>query len=378
MPKLEEWEIKKYWEIFQGLEPVSNKLSGNKVSVVFKNSRLDTATLSKIWDLADVDLDGELDFEEFCIAMRLIFDMVNKTVSSVPDSLPEWLVPGSKAHLIKRTSSVEASDDEDLSLSDEFDWYISPNDKATYESIYSSSCDPHGRIGFKALEGLYNTLSSVPQTDISSAWNLVNPRQSESIDKDQCIVFLHMVNQRSHGKRIPRGVPASLRATFSKENPEYDVNSHQGKQTNYKPSSKSFGDEYLNRMGVNSSAREAKGTDFTSTESTDWEEVRLRRQLQELESRIFKAEQEAKRKVNPNPEDDALAMERYELEQLLKYKDSQLEESQKRQETPSEQNLDSIASDVALIEQQVQTLEEHLRGKNGELDSLRKQIQQVR
>ena len=38
MPRLEESEIKKYWQIFQGLKPVDNKLTGDKVSPVLKNS----------------------------------------------------------------------------------------------------------------------------------------------------------------------------------------------------------------------------------------------------------------------------------------------------------------------------------------------------
>ena len=40
MPRLEDWEIKKYWEIFQGLNPSQNKLTGDRVSPILKNSRL--------------------------------------------------------------------------------------------------------------------------------------------------------------------------------------------------------------------------------------------------------------------------------------------------------------------------------------------------
>lgn len=49
-------------------------------------------------DLSDIDKDGNLDFEEFCIAMHLTFDCINGV--EPPISLPPNLVPSTKAHLL--------------------------------------------------------------------------------------------------------------------------------------------------------------------------------------------------------------------------------------------------------------------------------------
>jgi len=395
-PKLEEWEIKKYWEIFGGLKPVNNKLSGDQVSVVLKNSKLSDSNLSKIWDLSDIDTDGSLDFEEFCICMRLIFDLVNGTISSLPSELPDWLVPSSKAHLIQANRALSGHDQQNLrysdsedeesgGLSDQFDWYISPMDKSKYEDIYSSASDRFGRITYNSLNGLYNTLANVPATDISSAWNLVNPRSSETIDKDQTLIFLHMLNQRSMGKRIPRSVPSSLRATFSKETPEYSLDSHQAeihKSGGTGGNSKhSFADNYLERIGGSGLSKNTKGTDFSSTEGTDWEEVRLKRELADLEEKVRQKELETDSKQNERNKvlngdgtsNNKTLQTRKELEQLLEYKQKQL-----IQDSKTGVNLSDISNDIDTVESQVQVLEQYLQQKKNEYNELKNQIAQAK
>lgn len=354
---------------------MENKLDGDKLGPIFKNSQLQQDKLTSIWDLADIDNDGKLDFEEFCIAMRLIFDLVNANINEVPQSLPSWLIPGSKRHLVQADNDVqsgtistngasggESDTDDEYSLSSDFDWYISPQDKSSYEDIYNSSCDKYGRISFGSLDSFYQSLNGIPQTDISYAWNIVNPKQSETIDKDQFLVFLHILNQRTKGKRIPRSVPASLRATFSKETPEFDIDSHQSHMNVVNPDEKS----------VFEKSKPETVIDYTDSKGSDWQEVDLRRELTDLENLI----QRAKNEQNNKGKDSHLDIVKYEFEQLLNYKHEQL--NQISMNVGGVGDLNSILRNIDTIDTQVDQLEEFLKSKQTELSSLNQQIESLK
>lgn len=71
-PANADWSIRpvdrlKYDELFETLNPANGVISGNNVRRVLMDSKLPVDTLSKIWDLADQDRDGNLDRHEFVV-----------------------------------------------------------------------------------------------------------------------------------------------------------------------------------------------------------------------------------------------------------------------------------------------------------------------
>jgi hypothetical protein len=313
--------------------------------------------------------------------------------SDVPTTLPDWLVPASKAHLVQASRALTGSqpafdtvedDDDTPGLRDGFDWYMSPADKNKYEEIYTANRDSHGNIDFESLSGLFDSLD-IPDSDVRFAWNLVNPKARESVGKDACLAFLHILNQRSEGYRVPRSVPPSLRASFEKAHIDYDVeragsnrwaaSSNDDTTTGRKAK---FGDAYLTRLGVGDRAANygsrGKGTDFGGRTTEDWEEVRLKKQLRELESKISDVEKEAENKRHGRSKDSKPALVKRELEMLLDYKRKTLLDFD-NDEGGAVKGLGGIREEIDTVKEQVDGLQSHLGRRQEVLEDLRRQIE---
>ncbi|KAF8475941.1 actin cytoskeleton-regulatory complex protein end3 [Kalaharituber pfeilii] len=393
-------EIEKYWELFSSLSGGGTHLSGDQAARVLKNSNLSDEQLSQVWDLADIDTDGSLDFEEFCVAMKLIFDLVNGVYKELPRRLPSYLIPESKVHLVDASQALTSTaphierapelEDDTPGLKDGFDWYMSPSDKDKYDRIYSANADSHGQLSFNSLDELYASLD-VPDSDITKAWNLVNPKKAPTIGKDQAFAFLHILNNRHEGYRIKWTIPASLRATFEKNQIEYNVSNvrslrardNEDDTPTYSSKKSAFGESYLTRLGIGGRGGYThSGTDFSSSKDKDWEEVRLKRQLAELEKKIEDAEAAAAgrrdRSKHGAPGANKAALVKRELEQMLEYKRQvlrDLDDSSKDNNKSSGASLASIRDDLDMVKQQVDTLESHLRSREEVLAKLREEIE---
>jgi len=85
---------KSFDDAFDKLAPVDGKVGAVQAKVEFDKTKLPNSVLNKVWRLSDIDGDGMLDRDEFCLAMYLIG--VKLKDYDLPDSLPDHLMPPSK------------------------------------------------------------------------------------------------------------------------------------------------------------------------------------------------------------------------------------------------------------------------------------------
>ncbi|CAL1542658.1 unnamed protein product [Lymnaea stagnalis] len=81
-----------YINQFKTMQPdLSAVITGPVAKHFFEKSKLPVIELSKIWQLSDLNFDGALSLEEFCIAMHLV--VLRRNDIELPDHLPISLMP---------------------------------------------------------------------------------------------------------------------------------------------------------------------------------------------------------------------------------------------------------------------------------------------
>ena len=92
-----EWSLQDSVEVYLPIFDANNSngfITGAQAKTILTETGLGTSSLRKIWDLADMDKDGQLDLQEFVVAMHLA-DMV-KSGSAIPKSLDTSMIPVEK------------------------------------------------------------------------------------------------------------------------------------------------------------------------------------------------------------------------------------------------------------------------------------------
>ena len=180
-------------------------------------------------------------------------------------------------------------------------------------------------------------------------------------------------------------MPASLRASFERNQIDYQLDSERNSAASSRWATKAdnetstgrkakFGDQYLTRLGR--SGFKTAGTDFSTAKTDDWEEVRLRKQLAEMDDKMAKIEAQAAQRSGGAKRDSKPALVKRELEQLLDYKRKELRDLEEgRGKSSVAGSLKGVADDLQTVKEQVDGLEAHLRSRQETLEQLQREIE---
>lgn len=120
------------------------------------------------------------------------------------------------------------------------------------------------------------------------------------------------------------------------------------------------------------------GTDFSSTKDKDWEEVRLKRELTDLEAKISEAETAAEKRRNRDKYGSGgstAPLVKRELEQMLEYKRRTLRDLEEgKSQSKGGTSLKSVRDDLDMVREQVDTLEQYLKEREAVLQGLYQEV----
>ncbi|KAI8073098.1 cytoskeletal-regulatory complex EF hand-domain-containing protein [Gongronella butleri] len=400
-------ERAKYAEIFQARGQVNGFLSGAAARDVLLSSNLPPNRLERIWDLADIDKDGNLDFDEFCIAMHLTFDCINGV--EPPVTLPPSLIPSTKAHLVGNAYAQQQQQQPMYAqqtgyyqqpqptgyqqpqptgypshpgysatppAAAEFSWDMTPQDMVSYQNIYAKYANDSGKVKFTQMEDFYATLG-LSRTDLSNAWTLVDVNHAHALTQDQCLVFYHILNQRTKGAALPKTLPPDLHSAFAGE---YAADLGQqpglasGRRKGGGNKSAALADSYVNRLGVASTSLSAKGSLVNKDDQYDEEEMLrreladLKRQVKEAEDKEYQAKQNKGDSADRHYESFAARPLRDQFQALYDYKLRQLTDQTDIEDKVRKQERDLEAARDAV--RRLNRIADDVRDKKKELESL--------
>ncbi|CAG2189399.1 EPS15 [Mytilus edulis] len=232
-------EKTKYDQLFDSLVPVNGLLSGDKVRPMLMNSKLPVDVLKNIWELSDVDKDGYLDRDEFCVSMHLVYRAIEK--EPVPSILPIALIPPSKRKhnpvpggvqvlpgaiptlpgsvpvlpgvMGGRSTPTMRSDSPSMSGQ----WVVNAADKSRFDAMFKTAdLDMDGYVTGQETRDIF-VQSGVPNNVLAHIWSLCDIKGLGKLNSEQFALAMYLINLKMKGvdpptQLTPEMIPPSMRS----------------------------------------------------------------------------------------------------------------------------------------------------------------------
>ncbi|KAL2914626.1 hypothetical protein HK105_205764 [Polyrhizophydium stewartii] len=98
----------------------------------------------------------------------------------------------------------------------DFDWYISPAERFSYESQFAKHSGDGDDITLPQLDPVFHQ-SRLQTEEFLQIWQLVDIRFEQRLNKTQFVYFMHILTQRRRGRTLPVGLPLNVKEEFLKE-----------------------------------------------------------------------------------------------------------------------------------------------------------------
>ncbi|KAJ2635370.1 endocytosis defective- protein [Coemansia sp. RSA 1286] len=402
-------EQQQFQQHFFNANPIDGKLPGAAARESLMQSGLPTHQLGQIWELADIDKDGALDLEEYCIALKLVFSVLNNIIGSVPAALPPSLIPQSKYSYFGGMQQTQTTPVTNATM----EWYVPGEDRARYQGLFAQYSRGSAQVRLLDADEFLNSLG-LPRSSVTQAWGLVDVRKYQQINQEQFIYLLHVLNSHLRGAAIPSTLPPAVKdniyrslnldsstsTTTAAGAGQSHTYSRYGKSTassgTYADSRKpglygeksgnvALADSYLSKLKTSSTFKNEAGSRYASSSKNAEEERKLQAELRELDQELKKLKEEEESQPKDTRDGGILESTLKELEDLRDFKlqekrqaESQSSGSNGSSETLQEikQSIYNLEGELAFLLSEKRAMDEFMTSGKQELVEL--QVEQMK
>ncbi|EFR01342.1 EF hand domain-containing protein [Nannizzia gypsea CBS 118893] len=234
VPPLNPDDVAKFSALFNKSDTQNGYISGETAKQIFERARLPNEILGRIWNLADSMQRGALDATEFIIAMHLLTAYKSGALRGIPQSLPPGLYEAAARRVVARNSTgsrsipdvppvpaipkqfsgsshVPRAQSPLSQVHTGSDWLISPQDKAHFDSVFSTVDKARsGYINGDQAVGFF-TNARLPEEVLAHIWDLSDIDSDGQLSRDEFAVAMYLVRQQRTTKEpLPQTLPPNL------------------------------------------------------------------------------------------------------------------------------------------------------------------------